>query len=657
LLIEKEIIQSAKEKLGDENAHIMADLLNLDGFDESNLKALCPYHEEDTPSFIYNKKKHNFHCFGCQKTVDIIDVYMQSGLTYIQAVAKLFEHTKTPYSFGEHNVKTKSEYRYPKEEPVTDKTKVYNYLSARKISKETVDYADVREDKNGNCVFNFYDTNDVLTMVKYRPARKIDKSKHEIKCWCQKDADTFPLLFNMNRINTAQPLLICEGEIDCLSAIESGYTNTVSVPLGAGNFHWIKENWDWLEQFESIIICSDNDEAGLKMQKECIYRLGSWRTKVVQVPEFHEKPDGTKRKISDLNETLYFYGKEKVLEIIVHAKDSPVDSVVNFSDIKEVDLSEIDGIYTGIKEFDREIMRLYNGTFNILTGVNGSGKSSFLSQLICQAVEQGKDVWEYSKELPNFMTKNWINYIFAGRRHVKEYTTDRGAVYYKVTNDAKSKIDEYYNGHIYIYKDGYPNTIEDIEKSMEASVRKYGSKLFIIDNLTAINFKCNDNDKWGVQVDFVNYLIEFAKKYNVVVVLVIHPKKIETMRRLQKFDVAGLGSIVDLAHRLFSLYRVTPKEKKGIPKQKGNGWLQEPIKYDVILDVLKDRMRGRENLSIGLYYDVPSRRFYTNKEEYNFQYKWDNGEYTNELPYPQEYGYTDNSNSKETEEIFGKVSG
>lgn len=648
------MILKAKEKLGDGNAFEMVKELNIEDFDSKNLKAICPFHSEDTPSFIYNKKNYTFHCFGCGKTIDIIDVYMQKGLTYVEAAEKLFEIAKIPYSFGEHKVKTKSQYKYPYLEPSPDKTTVYEYLNKRKISQKVVDYADVRQDPHGNCVFNFYDTNDVLTMVKYKLPRKPNKQIKEPKCWCQKNADTCPLLFNMNRVNTSQPLLICEGEVDCLSAIEAGFENAVSVPLGAGNFHWINENWDFLEQFESVIICSDNDEAGIKMQKECIYRLGSWRTKVVQIPDHYIDEKGNRKRVTDLNEVLYYYGKDKVIELILNAKDSPVESVIDFSDIHEIDLSEIDGIYTGIKQIDRELMRLFYGTFNIVTGVNGSGKSSFLSQLICQSVEQGKDVWLYSKELPNYMTKNWINYIFAGARNVKKYTTARESTYYKTTNEAKDKIDEYYAGHIYIYKDGQPNSIEDIQKSMEASVRKFGSKLFVIDNLTAINLKCSESEKWGVQVDLVNWLIEFAKKYNVVVILVIHPKKIETMRRLTKFDVQGLGSIVDLAHRLFSLYRVTPKDKKGVLKANNKDWLVEPIKFDVLVDVLKDRMTGKENLSVGLYYDNPSRRFYTNKEEYNYQYKWDKNKYTNEMPYPLENGYY--TSTPEEEEVFGKVS-
>ena len=589
MLIESEKILEAKEKLGDENAFIMAEALGLDDFDERNLKACCPYHEEDTPSFIYDKKRMRFHCFSCQKTVDILDVFMEKGMTYIEACEKLFEAAKIPYSFGEKGVRTKAQYRYPKQEQAIIKDQVEHYLGLRGISSEIITQLDIRQDNHGNCVFNYYDTNDVLTMVKYRPSHAIDKTKGEIKNWAQKDADTAPLLYNMNKINVAMPLLITEGEIDCAAAIECGYHNTVSVPFGAGNYTWIEHNWDWLEQFESIIIASDNDEAGQKMRKEVVYRLGSWRCKVVEIPTFYEKEDGKRIQVSDINEMMYWFGKDEVLKAIINAKDQPVASVVDFSDVSEVDLSEIDGIYTGIQEFDQEMMRLFYGTFNIVTGVNGSGKSSWLSQLICQSVDQGKDVWLYSRELPNYMSKNWINYIFAGNRHIKKYVDDRNSVYYKVTPEARQVIDEYYKNHIYIYRDDYENTVEAVKKSMEDSVRKYGSKLLILDNLTAINMNCTDNAKWSKQVDLVNWCIDFAKKFHVVVILVIHPKKIETMRRLTKFDVQGLGSIVDLAHRLISLYRVTPKDKAGERRRDGRGWFREPIKYDVMCDILKEQ--------------------------------------------------------------------
>ena len=94
---------------------------------------------------------------------------MLKGMTYNQACRKLFELAGMPYSFGELGVKTRRQYHYPKEVVCDDKTKVYDYFKRRKISRSTIDYADVRQDDEGNTVFNYYDTNDVLTMVKYRP--------------------------------------------------------------------------------------------------------------------------------------------------------------------------------------------------------------------------------------------------------------------------------------------------------------------------------------------------------------------------------------------------------------------------------------------------------------------------------------------------------
>lgn len=648
--IERDAIMQAKEKLGDENARIIVEELGITDYDERDMKCCCPFHAENHASFIYNKKAYNFRCFGaCSRSYDILDVFMLKGMTYNQACRKLFELAGMPYSFGELGVKTRRQYQYPKEVVCDDKSQVYEYFKKRKISPSTIDYADVRQDDEGNTVFNYYDTNDVLTMVKYRPSRRINKGEN--KCWCQKGADTTPLLFNMNRINTTVPLLICEGEPDCLSAIEAGFTNAVSVPLGSTNFHWIEENWDWLEQFDSIIICSDNDEAGLKMQRECIYRLGSWRTKVVEIPRFFiNEETKEKRAINDLNEVLYFFGKEKVLELILDAKESPVPGVVDFSDIEDVDLDALDGIPTGLPNLDRYLMKLFYGTLNIVTGINGSGKSSFLNQVICQCLDRGENAYLFSGELPNFQAKNWLNFIFAGQRNVKECSFN-DSVFYKVTPEAKKAISEFYRGRLYIRKDGESNKKTDIIKSMEDSVRKYGTKLLILDNMTAMDLEGNDNNKYDKQAELIMELIAFAVKFNVVVILVVHPHKIDMMRRLNKMDVQGISAIIDLAHRIISLYRVQEKDKQGEPKLNGSGWRVKPIKADVIIDILKDRLTGYESRSIEVFYDRPSKRFFTNEEELDYRYKWDQTVYKTPLPFPPQQLLE----AEDDNEVFGKI--
>jgi twinkle protein len=557
---------------------------------------------------------------------------MYKGDTYAQACQKLFDKAEMPYSFGELGVRTKRQYRYPREVDCTDKQEVYAYFARRGISQRTIDYLDVRQDSKGNAVFNYYDLNDVLTMVKYRPARKVEKGEN--KMWCQHGADTTPLLWNINRINTTAPLIIVEGEVDAMTVVEAGFSNVVSVPLGAGNFGWIEENFNFLEQFDEIIIASDNDDPGVKMEKECTRRLGSWRTKVVDIPRTVEDKKGKTRSVNDLNEVLYFCGREKVIDLILNAKDSPVPGVVDFADIEDIDLDAMDGIPTGLPELDRLLMKLFYGTLNIVTGINGSGKSSFLNQVICRCLDEGENAYLFSGELPNFQTKNWINFIFAGQRNVEQHSYN-GSTYYKVLPEAKRAISNYYRGRLFIREDGHSKKKEDIMQSMEDSVRKYGTKLVILDNMTALDLGGSADTRLTKQQELVSDLIEFAVKYQVAVILVVHPHKIDMMRRLSKMDVQGVSAVIDLAHRIISLYRVQEKDKQGQPSvRKEGGYLVPPLKADVVIDILKDRMTGYENGSVNVFYDKPSRRFFSTEEELDHQYKWDGTQYTTPLPFP-----------------------
>lgn len=625
-------------------------LLEVSDYDEHRMRCCCPFHEEDTPSFIYNPKEYNCRCFGaCSRSYDIIDAYMKSrNASFVEAAQYLFDLADVQYSFGDHKVKTKHQYRYPKPVECADKSKVYAYLWARKISRETADYLDIRQDEQGNLVFNYYDTQDVLLNVKYRPSRKV---KHgENKNWCQKDADTTPILYNMNRINPSQPLIIATGELDCASLVEAGFQNAVSVPFGDGTLSFLEECFDWLEQFSEIIVCHDNDDPGYKFVKEVVPRLGSWRCKVANCPEYYINAEKqTKRHIKDINETLYWFGKQGVIDMIAAAADTPVPSLIDLADVEEKDLSTMDGIETGLIGLDRALMRLFYGTFNILSGTPGSGKTSWLYQLICNCMDQGLGTWVFSRELPDYMTKNWINYLFAGPRNVKQYQTENETVYYRVTQSAKQAINEKYRGLCHLYRDDFDNDVEALQTSMTDAARKYGCKLFIIDNLMTVNLHADDENKYDKQTEFVNWLIHFSAKYNVCTILVCHPRKLQFGQEdLDMYDVAGSSNLVNLAHRGFGLKRINKKEKEGKRNKKGDGWEVPPCPYDVKLTVLKDRMRGRANFELGMYYDEKSRRFFSNPEEYDRQYSWDTKVYTNEIPYPV---------VDQTDEVYGRIEG
>jgi len=56
----------------------------------SRFKALCPFHQEKTPSFIVFPERQTYHCFGCGKSGDVISFLMETqNLSFREAVEQL----------------------------------------------------------------------------------------------------------------------------------------------------------------------------------------------------------------------------------------------------------------------------------------------------------------------------------------------------------------------------------------------------------------------------------------------------------------------------------------------------------------------------------------------------------------------------------------
>ncbi len=638
MLIPKSLILEAKEKLGEQAALIIAKDLEIKEFSEEKLKGICPFHHEETGSFIWNPKDNAFKCFGCGRVYGILDHYIEYyRLTYLDAVEKLFKESNIRFRFGEKGVKVNREHRYPHPEQIENISAVASYWEKRKISEATLRYAGIGQDEHGNTVFHYYDTNDVLCNVKYRPSRKVEKHEKLPKFWIQHETDTMPLLYGMNLIDPTQTLVICEGESDYLSILEAGWKNVVSVPFGAGYkktaniekemFTWIETNYEWLEQFERIIVWFDNDEVGVKGRKEACSRLGTWRTYFVDVPLQLPDNNGELHNTKDANEVLYHCGKQKILDLINDAKEMPVPNVINLADAEDFDIETAPGLYSGLKDINDIVYKFIYGSVVILTGRKGHGKSTLLNQVfICEALNQSEDVFIFSGELSNSVLKNWIETTMIGKEFIK-MKNKFARVFDK---DALKSMREWYDSRIWSY-DSIDNTADAVLDKAINITRRYGAKVWILDNLMTLDIGITgDSNQWLKQKEFIVKLVALAKTYGVLIVLVSHPRKmggLEIDRRLGADDVAGSGDLGNLVQYIVSTHRFSKREKEGEKDQRSGGYKRgkEPILEDVAVDILKNRYTGKLG-GANFFFDYSSYRFYSKPEELSKRYNWYKGD-------------------------------
>src|SRR4051812_2929406 len=61
----------------------------------SDYVALCPFHDEKTPSFKISPSKNIYKCFGCGKSGDAISFLMEyEKISYLDAIKRLGEKYK-----------------------------------------------------------------------------------------------------------------------------------------------------------------------------------------------------------------------------------------------------------------------------------------------------------------------------------------------------------------------------------------------------------------------------------------------------------------------------------------------------------------------------------------------------------------------------------
>ncbi len=480
--------------------------------------------------------------------------------------------------------KVTREYTKP---PVLNKTikpalvngKTLDWFNTRDISKGTLDKMKVTQGpefmpqtgkKERTIQFNYY-MGDQLINVKYRDSRKNFK--------LYKGAEK--VFYNINSLVGHPDCIIVEGEMDALSLCEVGITNVVSVPNGAtlntNNLDYLDNCIDYFTDKEKIIIAVDTDEAGLALQRELVRRLGA---EVCYLVTFDD--------CKDANEYLTKHGDTALIKKIVTAKPVPLENVTTFNDIED-EVSDFvkngfkPGFQVGLKNFD-EIFSTYTGQFISVTGIPSSGKSDFVDQMVVGYNRNYE--WKIAFASP----ENQPTYLHAHKlmRKLWEDMPDKS----EIGGDKWKRIGAKVNDNFF-FIDMERYSLEAVLRKGAELVKRKGIKCLVIDPYNKVrDANAGSADVNVYTLEYLTKLEVFAKKYDVLVIVVAHPTKMYkdkdgNMEEPNMYNIKGGGEWYDasyhglLVHRNYRANTVKVKVLKVKFQNLGENGAEAHFKWEV----------------------------------------------------------------------------
>ena len=271
----------------------------------TSFKACCPFHGEETPSFIVSPAKQIYHCFGCSNGGDAIKFVMEyEKLSYPEAIEKIAALTNFNLEYDNNdsqvlNTSILDAVNKYYQNNLLSTLNAIQYLSSRGITKESIDkfqigYASSSNDTISYLKNNFFDLSMAIELGIIDSgsnglyARFIERitfpiflqsgklvgfggrtiSGHNAKYVNSPATKLFNksvLLFGYNlareSIYQSKEIIITEGYLDVIMLHQAGFTNSVAT-LGTA---LTSQHVPLLKKSDAkVILGYDGDKAGME---------------------------------------------------------------------------------------------------------------------------------------------------------------------------------------------------------------------------------------------------------------------------------------------------------------------------------------------------------------------------------------------------------
>lgn len=328
-------------------------------------------------------------------------------------------------------------------------------------------------------------------------------------------------LYNLDAIKEIghNALIITEGEMDCLIALQCGFT-AISVPDGApkeaiGNKESVKYDYlaDIPPSIEKIILATDNDNPGKNLRHDIELRLGRHRCL------WFSYPDGCK----DLNDVFLKHGAQGVKDAINSAQFIKIEGLWKLSEMPP--LPTHPALDTGVDKLN-DHFRMRLGDFSVFTGIPSHGKTTLVNQIafnmawkygwhVCFASFEQNPQTEHRRALRTLYNEKpeW-------KQDAKEITAadkflDDNFSFIVPTDDLNEWADMVW-----------------LKDRMIAAVTRFNAKLIVIDPWNELDHLYDYRSQSLTQYvgRSIKELKRFAQKYLVHICVIAHPAKLQKLK-------------------------------------------------------------------------------------------------------------------------------
>jgi len=524
------------------------------------------------PSCSHTRKKKTDKCLSVNIETGVAKCWNCEDTSFREKKSKAISYDLPPQKWENHT-------------SISDK--VVKFFKGRGISQKTLIECRITEEeyyqpqlskKTNNIVFNYF-YGITLLNKKFRSAEKAFTQ-------CKNAKKVF---YGINDLEGEKECYIVEGEMDKLALWEVGIKNCISVPNGANDLNDVFETCgDELKAIEKYYIAVDNDEAGQKLEKALINRLGKWKCSKIEFINGKDANDELMHSTFSLEDSLS------------NPIDYPVEGTFNAVDVwddildlyRNGDEETIKPKSKDFKDFNK-IFSILMGQLTTVTGIPSSGKSNwvewFVTQLICD-----HDNLKASFFSPEHLPMKKHHEVLAEKVVGKKFGSSEFGN--RMNEDELIKYRDWSKDKIYLTapERGELVSWDWLLERFKEQCFKYGCNIFVIDAFNKVKRK--NGESLSEIGETLAKITAFCQAYDVHVFLIAHPTKMPKIQGSEKYEmpdlysVKGSGDFRDQTHNGLCVHRdyetgeVIVKNLKAKFKNQGSGSIGSFVTFNYDLN-------------------------------------------------------------------------